>query len=49
MAADPPETVAARKLRSLPFLTNEDIMSASMAAPASPELNEVSADDGLDH
>ena len=26
VAADPPETVAARKLRSLPFLTNEDIM-----------------------
>ena len=49
VAADPPETVAARKLRSLPFLTNEDIMQASMAAPASQELNEVSADDGLDH
>ena len=31
--ADPPETVAARKLRSLPFLTNEEIMEASSAAP----------------
>jgi len=27
-ATDPPETVAAKKLRSLPFLTNEEIMQA---------------------
>ena len=48
MAADPPETVSARKLRSLPFLTNEDIMLASMAEPDSQELNEVSAEEGTD-
>ena len=28
-SADPPETVLARKLRSIPFLTNEDIRRVS--------------------
>ncbi len=30
MQGDPPETVQARKLRTIPFLSNEDILQASM-------------------
>ena len=34
-AMDPPETVAARKLRSIPFLSNEEIMEISQMGPPS--------------
>ena len=33
-AADPPEMVAARKLRSIPFLSNEEIQQVSTVNPA---------------
>ena len=38
-SADPPETVSARKLRSIPFLTNEEIARVSM--PGSQQQNDM--------
>ena len=43
-AADPPEMVAARKLRSIPFLSNEEIMEVSTVYPTGEAVLQQSDD-----